>query len=259
MSSRITVIAYHAIGECDGEDDADLLFLSPRTFEAQMEYLARHRQVVSLEDAVSGSVPPGKPAVAITFDDGYRVLLHHALPVLQRLGLPATLFVPTGHLGDRNRWDLPSRCPLQILTADELRIAEAGGMSVESHGHDHVDLAHASFDEAHQDLAQSVEVLRETTGRTPRFLAFPFSEGSREAQRAAESLGFVAAFKISGRDDGPFARARVCVVRLDPRWVFRAQTTGYYPQVRYTRATELALSAARRLRNGPRSPRPARA
>jgi len=51
----------------------------------------------------------------------------------------------------------------------------------------------------------------------------------------------------------------VCIVRLDPRWVFRAQTTGYYPWVRHARPTEFALSAARRLRNGPRVQRPARA
>ena len=254
MRSRITVIAYHAIGDCDGADDIDLLFLSPATFEMQMEYLARHRQVVSLEDAVSGAVPSGKPAVAVTFDDGYRVLVDHALPVLQRLGFPATVFVPTGHIGDKNRWDRPSRCPLEIMDADDLRHVEASGLSVESHGHDHTDLSHASFEVARADLTRSVDVLHDVIGRRPRFLAFPFSEGSEAAQHAAESLGFRAAFKIGGRTEGPFARARVCIVRLDPSWVFRAQTTGYYPWVRHAHLTEVALSAARRLRGGPRVP-----
>ena len=259
MGPRITVIAYHAIGDCDATDDRDLLFLSPATFEAQMGYLARHRQVVSLEDAASGSVPAGKPAVAITFDDGYRVLVDHALPVLERHGFPATVFVPTGHLGDRNRWDPPSRCPLEIMSAEDLRDAEARGLLVESHGHQHISLADASFETARDDLAHSIDVLRELIGRTPRFLAYPFSEGSLEAQRAAESLGFVAGFNISGRDGGPFARARVAIARLDPHWVFGPQTSGYYPWVRNARPPALALSAARRLRYGRRARRPLRA
>ena len=42
--------------------------------------------------------PRGK-TVAVTFDDAYRSIGEQAAPLLARLGLPATLFVPTGWAG----------------------------------------------------------------------------------------------------------------------------------------------------------------
>ena len=253
MKPLTTVLAYHAIGECRAAEDPHLLFVSPSSFEAQMDYLRRHRRVVPLADAVSGAMPAGSPVVAITFDDGYRSVLDHALPILERHGFPATVFVPTAYVGDRNRWDEPLPHPLGIMDGDELRDAEARGLAVESHGHAHVDLSRASVADAREDLARSVELLEALTGRRPRFLAYPFTAGSPGAQEAAAELGFVAAFNIEGRDRGPFARARVPIGRLDPRWLFRVQTSGRYPRLRYAAATEWALSAVRRLRGGPRT------
>jgi peptidoglycan/xylan/chitin deacetylase (PgdA/CDA1 family) len=253
MKPLTTVLAYHAVDECRAADDPHLLYVSPSVFEAQMDYLAHHRRVVSLTDAVSGSLPAGPPAVAITFDDGYRSVFDNALPILERHGFPATVFVPTAYVGDRNRWDESLPRPLEIMDADELRAAGARGLAVESHGHAHLDLSCASVADARADLGRSVEVVEEVTGRRPRFLAYPFTVGSAGAQEAAAELGFVAAFNIEGRERGPFARARVPIGRLDPRWLFAVQTSGHYPRLRYAAATEWALSVARRLRGGPRT------
>lgn len=250
MSAGATVLAYHAIGVCNVSDDPHSLFLSPEVFETQMAFLSRHRRVVPLDDLVRASVSPGKPAVAITFDDGYRATFEQGLPILERYELPASVFVPTRFVGDRNRWDEPSRCSLEIMTEDELRAADARGLSVESHGHGHLDLSGASVDEARQDLAQSIAVLTEVLARRPRFLAYPFSRGSRGAQRAAAELGFVAAFNVAGRDEGQFSRARVPVTRVDPPWLFRLQTAGQYSRLRYAGLTESVLGVRRRIRRG---------
>ena len=67
--------------------------------------LAATRRVVPLADALDAPLPPGKPVVAITFDDGYRSVREHALPILEQHGFPATMFVPTAYVGDENRWD----------------------------------------------------------------------------------------------------------------------------------------------------------
>ncbi|MFH1982568.1 MAG: polysaccharide deacetylase family protein [Pseudomonadota bacterium] len=64
-------------------------------FDEQMGHLARHHRVISLEDLPARHRDRGGFFVAITFDDGYRDNLVHALPVLEKYGLPVTIYVAT--------------------------------------------------------------------------------------------------------------------------------------------------------------------
>ncbi len=102
---RLAVLLYHRVLERPdplrpGEPDL-------ARFTWQMETLARLCNVLPLGEAVqrlrSGTLPPR--AVAITFDDGYADNLTVALPVLQRFGLPATVFVASGFLDGGIMWN----------------------------------------------------------------------------------------------------------------------------------------------------------
>lgn len=71
-------------------------------FRAQMTFLARHYTCLSLAQLVEGlatgaSLP--NRAAAVTFDDGFWNNYRYAFPVLQDVGVPATVFVATGHIG----------------------------------------------------------------------------------------------------------------------------------------------------------------
>jgi peptidoglycan/xylan/chitin deacetylase (PgdA/CDA1 family) len=189
-----------------------------------------------------------RPVVAITFDDAYRSVYEEALPVLERYGFSATVFVPTRFIGDRNRWDAPYRPPLEIMSRHELQDGGTRGLALESHGHGHVNLASATFEEARDDLGRSVEILTDLRGTAPKFLAFPFSEGSLPAQRAAAELGFVAAFNIGGVDAGRFSLGRVPIGQLDPPWIFPLQTSGRFLKLRHAPITEALLKVRRRVR-----------
>ncbi|WP_038052675.1 polysaccharide deacetylase family protein [Thioalkalivibrio sp. ALJ1] len=95
---RLSILLYHQVlPEPDPlkPDDPDIA-----TFDWQMDLLARHSSVLPLSEALerlkAGTLPPR--ATAITFDDGYADNRLHALPVLQRHGLPATFFIAAGYL-----------------------------------------------------------------------------------------------------------------------------------------------------------------
>ena len=103
MLARVTLLAYHRIALPGRPDLADsLIDAYPADFEAQMRFLADHYSVISAWDLVRAlredyRLPPR--ALAITFDDGYRCFADTAWPILDRLGLPVTLFVPTAYPG----------------------------------------------------------------------------------------------------------------------------------------------------------------
>jgi peptidoglycan/xylan/chitin deacetylase (PgdA/CDA1 family) len=79
--------------------------LAESRFRWEMEYLARRCRVLPLDEIVeritAGRALPPR-AVAITFDDGFRNNGTVAYPILEQLGLPATVFLITGLVGSRD-------------------------------------------------------------------------------------------------------------------------------------------------------------
>ncbi|WP_208995860.1 polysaccharide deacetylase family protein [Pannonibacter tanglangensis] len=72
---------------------------------------AAGRDFVSLDEALERCADPAAaPFAVLTFDDGYRSNIELALPVMERHGAPATIFVPTGMVTrDINAWWLGLR------------------------------------------------------------------------------------------------------------------------------------------------------
>ncbi len=78
------------------------MLISAATFERHLEWLARRYTLVSLDDIglhLQQGRRFGRPAAAVTFDDGYADVYHHAFPILRRKGIPAAVFVVTGLTG----------------------------------------------------------------------------------------------------------------------------------------------------------------
>lgn len=229
-----TIVVYHAIGSCPEEADPYHHFLAPGAFAAHMEFLARVRTIVPLEAILEGSDRSPKPAVAITFDDGYRSVLREAAPVLRRFGFPATVFVPTDWIGRRAGWTGAPEHEPELMTAAELRELGRDGIEVESHGAGHLDMGAATREAISDDLARSRNEFERILGRPPRYLAYPYGTTSAAAEQAASEAGFEAAFTIDRADGGRFARCRVGVTRLDGKRMYALKTSGLY--VRWRRA-----------------------
>jgi peptidoglycan/xylan/chitin deacetylase (PgdA/CDA1 family) len=119
---KFVVLCYHRIGI-----GGIPLFseLSPPLFEAQIRYVSNRYRVLSLDDLCAEMErPSGKDdGVTVTFDDGYRDLYTHALPVLRKYRIPATIYLPltsieTGEVPWYDRIFLA----LKVWSKDELEI-----------------------------------------------------------------------------------------------------------------------------------------
>ncbi len=109
------ILMYHRVAE-ETHDPWDLC-VSPRRFAEQMASLGKLAECVDLLELRRPELAPrsDKVRVALTFDDGYRDNLSHALPILERHRIPATVFIVSGAIG-RGRefwWDALERCLLR--------------------------------------------------------------------------------------------------------------------------------------------------
>jgi peptidoglycan/xylan/chitin deacetylase (PgdA/CDA1 family) len=251
---RSAVLAYHAIGAAPRDARLYNSFVPRETFRAQMEFLARRRNVVPLDQLVDGVFPTARATVAITFDDGYRSVLTDAAPILREYEFPATVFVPSKWLGARNAWDPPYDLPLDIVSAEELLELRELGLEIGSHGHAHIDFSKASPAEAEADIRTSVERLTEILGEPPRHLSFPYGRSSEAARNAAAASGFREAFAL-GVGEGRFAQERVSIYPYDKYvlW-FAFKTSGRYTAWRKGRFVSSAYSLVRPLVRPPRKP-----
>jgi len=109
----VAVLLYHRVVPRVGRNPWSLE-VGEENFREQMRWLRSRYPVLPLERALAdleaGSLP-ARQVVCISFDDGYRDNLTRALPILEELELPATLFLTTGYVGSGRPfwWDLMDR------------------------------------------------------------------------------------------------------------------------------------------------------
>ena len=96
------ILCYHRVAE--GVEDPFHLCVRPGNFAAHLEEMSRSREPLTLSDV---AVPSRRPRVVVTLDDGYRDNLANALPIAESKGVPITVFVTSGILGDHHGfwWD----------------------------------------------------------------------------------------------------------------------------------------------------------
>jgi len=125
-SAKAIILLYHQV--INTGDDPHKIAVSPGNFLAQMRYLKKNYNIISLDKLVSYLKQRRIPSksVVITFDDGYVDNYLYARPILEELEIPATFFIVTSYV-NTNRlfwWDSFSRIfhPERKLPALALKI-----------------------------------------------------------------------------------------------------------------------------------------
>lgn len=166
----VVALLYHRVGTGSGLQ----LDLPRHLFDEQMAELAVHHAVVDLDralTALAGPPPPaGRPQVTVTFDDGTADFVDTALPVLERHGVPAVLYVATAFV-DEGRSFPGGGTPLSwSALADAV---STGLVTVGSHTHEHRLLDRLSTSEVAAELDRSIALIEDRLGLTPHHFAYP--------------------------------------------------------------------------------------
>jgi peptidoglycan/xylan/chitin deacetylase (PgdA/CDA1 family) len=108
LDGRAVVLTYHRVLDRDAMAESwshPAIVVSPDVFERQMRVLARSFRVLRLsefESHLRSGQPFKSASCLVTFDDGWKETYTEAWPVLRRLDLPATVFLPVQYIGSDN-------------------------------------------------------------------------------------------------------------------------------------------------------------
>jgi peptidoglycan/xylan/chitin deacetylase (PgdA/CDA1 family) len=203
--SRVLVLCYHGVSESWDSD----LAVKPARLESQLRVLL-HRgwKPATFHQAVSD--PPWRKTLAVTFDDGYRSVAELGYPVLERLGIPATVFVPTALVGWPGplQWDgierwlgTPYESELVPMDWDELRWLAYRGWEIGSHTCSHPHLPEEDDAVLAFELGRSRETLEAHMDTPCRSLAYPYGNVDRRVIAAAREAGYASACTLSAVDE----------------------------------------------------------
>lgn len=136
---------------------------------------------------LSGETTLPARTVAVTFDDGYRSVVEHALPLLVEHRVPAMLYVIGGRVGGSNQW--PGQWSAireqPLATVAELQAWTAAGLDVGNHSWTHPSLPGLSASELDDEVVASADRLEEALGVAVRHFAYPYGHfGARDADEA---------------------------------------------------------------------------
>lgn len=232
MSLPPLVLAYHALGDVPPSLDPHNLFVAPDRFESQVRsLLGRGYELVTVSEFARRLAASGPPhgTCALTFDDGSADNASVLPPLLDRLGVPATVFVCPGLLGEPHPF-LPAEAAVRLLDAAELRgLAELPSFEIGSHTNRHADLSAANADEAYRELVSSKAALEELTGKPVLSVAYPGCEYSPACPDAAARAGYLAAVTCGPRGSWqPFELRRESIDSLDRRLTFAVKSRGLF-------------------------------
>ncbi len=171
----IMVLFYHHVAD----DELTPWTMSNQTFIEQMRWLRKNFELISMEE-VQRRMRSGvndRPAVHVTFDDGYAANCQTAIPWLVKEQIPCTYFVTVQNVLECRPFDHDLKCGVRLTpnSLEEICAMANGGIEIGAHTYSHLDLGKLT-DPAllHQELVVARNELRAAIGRPVRYFSFPF-------------------------------------------------------------------------------------
>lgn len=196
-ASAAVMLIYHHVAE----DTPRVSSVTPAEFREHLSYLRDNNfQVIGL-DVLVDQLQTGKPiadnAVVITFDDSYENNFTTAHPILQEFGYPYTIFISPGAIDDRIG---------PVLSWQQVKQMSDDGVLVANHAmwHEHMARPEQGESEAdwlkrmQQSILQAEQRIKEETGQSHQWLAYPYGEFSDALEALVSKLGFVGIGQQSG-------------------------------------------------------------
>jgi len=197
----VPVLLYHDVADGPAHDRFRRYVVPPGLFDEHLSALASAGyRTANASTLIATTQPLGgadRPAVYLTFDDGYRSFATTVVPTMARYGMTGTVFVPTAYVGGRAQWlSHLGEGHRQLMTWAEIRDVASAGAEVGAHGHRHLPFDLVSPPELRSELSDGRAVLEDSLGAAVTSLAYPFGFHDRSVRRSARACGYRVAFEV---------------------------------------------------------------
>lgn len=232
---EIRILLYHSVNDSQRSD----MSVQPSQFEKQLDFLVRNYEVTTLENAVQclrSKKLPARPAVVLTFDDGYEDNFRVAYPHLKRRNLPATIFLLTGEREEDRKASHLAYALLpddRLLSWDAVKEMAASGITFGSHGQTHARLTELDPERLRREIFLSKERIEFETNRPVQFFSYPygtdcdFDQGVKSLVReAGYEAGFSALFGTNGPGSDLWTLRRIGIEASDTLFTLQAKLNG---------------------------------
>jgi peptidoglycan/xylan/chitin deacetylase (PgdA/CDA1 family) len=224
----LRILFYHRVA-----DAPDPLAIAPRRFAEQMELLRaegyRAVDVVAAATLLASGEPVDR-VVGLSFDDGYRDVAEHALPVLERCGFRATVFVAPSVVDGGATFTWYAVQPPVLSWAEIVGLDGGSALSFEAHTLTHPNLTAIAEAAARHEIAGSKVALEDRLGRPVTAFCYPAGLYGERERRLVADAGFRAATTCepgaNSPASDPLTLRRTAVNGSDGLGDFRAKLHG---------------------------------
>ena len=249
LGSGFGILGYHRVVDKPPRVESPTINVTPRQLRDQLQgLLARGFEAWSLRrvlEACRASQAVPSNVFVVTFDDGYENNLLYALPVLEELRLPATIFLATSFLDSEgpfpfDNWSyagstaVPATSWRPLSTSQCKELLEHELIELGVHTHTHGAFAER-VDDFRRDLSISIDVVRERFGISEPTFSFPFGLTTPEMAVAARDAGVACALTTRSERIDPssdaFQWGRFNASDLDTPATLAAKLSGWYTPV----------------------------
>ena len=224
----VPVIQYHKIDRPGRDALVRGGYTPPKRFARQMTYLKQQGFILySASELIEhyrgyGSFPSN--GITVTFDDGWRDNYTNAFPVLQELGIKATIFLVSSCIDQvSSKAQAKGESGRAHLSREEILEMSRHGIEFGSHSLNHQLLDQIPLSEVKLEVEKAKGQIEDLLQKPCKVFAYPAGHFSPEAQRVIENAGHIAAFStIYGPTDHVdlYAINRIEILRRD-RFLFQ--------------------------------------
>ncbi|MFC2042989.1 polysaccharide deacetylase family protein [Chloroflexota bacterium] len=144
----------------------------------------------SLLDLRNGSFSVSKRPIIITFDDGYKDCVEHAVPILSKYNLSATFFLVVGSIGSTSSWTSTHGLNIPIMDWKDVHHLKSSDFQIGSHTMSHPKLVELSLDNCHKEVYNSRISLEDHLGCEIRHFCYPFGFQNESVRKIVVESGY---------------------------------------------------------------------